>query len=119
MQASLTEASRALHAALEGEAYLDEVTIEVPHTWTEMDCKTPLSPACLSPSARKVSLTTLNLPIDPTQSYTVYPSTTNQKDEKISNILQNGFHLSRNVLVPLKVTLMLMLSIGANASIIN
>ena len=52
----MTEASRALHSALDGEAYLDQVTIEVPHTWTEMDCKTPLSPACLSPSARKVSV---------------------------------------------------------------
>ena len=55
MQASLTEASRALHTSLDGEAYLDEVTIEVPHSWTEMECKTTLSPACLSPSARKVS----------------------------------------------------------------
>ena len=58
MQASLTEASRALHEALAGEAYLDQVTIEVPHSWTEMDCKTTLSPACLSPSARKVNIFT-------------------------------------------------------------
>ena len=50
----MTEASRALHSDLDGEAYLDEVTIEVPHSWTEMECKTTLSPACLSPSARKV-----------------------------------------------------------------
>ena len=52
----MTEASRALYEALDGEAYLDEVTIEVPFSWTEMDCKLTLSPACLAPSARKVNL---------------------------------------------------------------
>ena len=52
----MTEASRALYEALDGEAYLDEVTIEVPYSWTEMDCKLTLSPACLAPSARKVNL---------------------------------------------------------------
>ena len=51
----MTEASRALYEALDGEAYLDEVTIEVPYSWTEMDCKLTLSPACLAPSARKVN----------------------------------------------------------------
>ena len=55
-QASLTEASRALYESLDGEAYLDEVTIEVPFSWTEMDCKLTLSPACLAPSARKVNI---------------------------------------------------------------
>ena len=28
--------------------------IEVPHTWTEMDCRTPLSPACLPPQGIRV-----------------------------------------------------------------
>lgn len=53
VKASITEASRALHSAMEGEVYLDKVTIEVPQSWDEMDCRTPLSPACLSPSSRK------------------------------------------------------------------
>ena len=28
--------------------------LKVPHTWTEMDCRTPLSMACLTPTNRKV-----------------------------------------------------------------
>ena len=36
---SITEASRALHSAMEGEVYLDKVTIEVPQSWTEMDSR--------------------------------------------------------------------------------
>ena len=54
-QAAITATSRALHSSLEGEVYLDRVTIEVPHTWTEMDCRTPLSMACLTPTSRKVN----------------------------------------------------------------
>ena len=54
-QAAITATSRALHSSLEREVYLDRVTIEVPHTWTEMDCRTPLSMACLTPTSRKVN----------------------------------------------------------------
>ena len=55
-QAAITATSRALHSSLDREVYLDRVTIEVPHTWTEMDCRTPLSMACLTPTSRKVIL---------------------------------------------------------------
>ena len=30
--------------------------IQVPHTWTEMDCRTPLSMDCLTPTSRKVRI---------------------------------------------------------------
>ena len=39
-----------------GEVYLDKLMIEVPHTWTEADCRTPLTPACLPPTSTRVGV---------------------------------------------------------------
>jgi len=46
VKAAITETSRALHQSLDSTVYIDKVNVEVPNTWTEMDCRTPLAPAC-------------------------------------------------------------------------
>ena len=38
-----------------------QMIIEVPHTWTEMDCRTPLSPACLPPQGIRVGASYCNI----------------------------------------------------------
>ena len=55
-QGSLTAASRSLYTATEGQVYFDKISIEVPSTWSEIDCRIPLSSSCLPPTGSRVGV---------------------------------------------------------------